>query len=31
MVSEPQKDENNKYDFDEIFHINGVAWDDLKR
>lgn len=25
------KDENNKYDFDEIFHINGVAWDDLNR
>ena len=26
-----RKDENNKYDFDEIFHINGVAWDDIKR
>ena len=25
------KDENNKYDFDELFHIDGVAWDDIKR
>lgn len=24
------KDEHNKYDFDELFHINGVAWDDIK-
>ena len=26
-----KKDENNRYDFDELFHINGVAWDDIKR
>ena len=26
-----EKDENNKYDFDELFHIDGVAWDDIKR
>ena len=25
------KEENNKYDFDELFHIDGVAWDDIKR
>ena len=26
-----RKDENNRYDFDELFHIDGVAWDDIKR
>ena len=25
------KDENNRYEFDDLFHINGVAWDDIKR
>ena len=26
-----RKDENNRYDFDTLFHINGVKWDDIKR
>ncbi len=25
------KDENNRYEFDELFHIDGVPWDDIKR
>lgn len=25
------KDEVDRYEFDELFHINGVAWDDIKR
>lgn len=25
------KDENNCYKFDDLFHIDGVAWDDIKR
>ena len=26
-----RKDENNRYEFDELFHIDGVPWDDIKR
>ena len=25
-----RKDENNRYEFDALFHINGVKWDDIK-
>ncbi len=25
------KEENNLYEFDELFHIDGVEWDDIKR